>query len=222
VGNGSPENHQGEVERPPGQKADQKEIKEQKIKSDKLEQAEREQLEQTELEQKGVAEGDKGVEMEGVADIEQEQLLAAGWELEKEELLNRLKREKADFANYKRMARTEQENAREYALFCFMQKMLPVLDNMERAIQSAAQEAVSPSHINGLEMIYHQLLQLIEQEGATVIDALGKPFDPYYHHAVARTDEGEGEPMTVVKELARGYIWKDRVLRPSMVVVYQC
>ncbi len=141
------------------------------------------------------------------------------WEREKEELMNRLLRKQADFDNYRRISRAEKEEAREYALFEFTAKMLPVLDNMERALDSASKAKVPGSYLEGLEMIYNQLLGLLEQEGVTVIKSAGLPFDPNYHHAVLRVEEGE--PGCVAEELQKGYLYKNRVLRPAMVKVCQ-
>ena len=131
-----------------------------------------------------------------------------------EELL----RKQADFDNYRRISRNEREEMREYALSDFFKKLLPVLDNMERALVSARQGNVPGSYVEGLEMIQKQLLTLLEQEGVTAIECLGQPFDPNFHHAVLH-EEGEGEADLVVAELQRGYMHKKRLLRPSMVKV---
>ncbi|MEW5785912.1 MAG: nucleotide exchange factor GrpE [Bacillota bacterium] len=148
------------------------------------------------------------------------------WQREKEELSGQLQRKhdellrkQADFDNFRRISRSEQEEAREYALFSFLEKLLPILDNLERALQSARQANVAATYVEGLEMIYKQLAHLLELEGVTVIDCAGRPFDPHYHHAVMQAAEGEGEPGTVTEELQRGYMHKKRVLRPAMVKV---
>lgn len=140
---------------------------------------------------------------------------------EKEELINLLQRERAGFDNYRRISRAEQDEAREYGLFNFLGRLLPVLDNLERALQSARGENVPASYIEGLEIINRQLLQLLEQEGASPLAALGQPFDPHYHHAVMQTNEGEAAPGTVVEELQKGYLYKKKVLRPALVKVFQ-
>lgn len=145
------------------------------------------------------------------------EILKAEWEKEREELKARLMRKQADFDNFRRISRAEQEETREYALFIFLQKLLPVLDNLERAIDSAQAETVPDSYREGLEMIYRQMLQLLEQEGVAMMESLGQPFDPNYHHAVLQVEEGE--PGCVVEELQKGYLYKQRVLRPAMVKV---
>lgn len=157
-------------------------------------------------------------EEETLSELERERL---AWQREKEELIDRLQRKQADLDNFRRISRNEQEEVRTYGLFEFAGKLLPVLDNLERALQAAGDENVPSSHREGLEMIYKQLLQLLEQEGVSAIEALGRPFDPHYHHAVMQTGEGEAEPGTVVEEFQRGYMFKKRVLRPAMVKVFQ-
>lgn len=135
--------------------------------------------------------------------------------LKQEEML----RKQADFANFRRISREEKEEVREYALTDFLGKLLPVLDNMERAIDSAREKDVPPSYLEGLEMIHKQFLQVLEQEGVTAMEPLGQNFDPNYHHAVLKGEDSEGEPGTVVDELQKGYMYKKRVLRPAMVKV---
>lgn len=142
-------------------------------------------------------------------------------EREKEELINLLQRERAGFDNFRRISRAERDEAREYGLFDFLCRLLPVLDNLERALQSGCGENVPASYVEGLEIINRQLLQLLEQEGVTPLAALGEPFDPHYHHAVMQTNEGEAEPGTVVEELQKGYLYKKKVLRPALVKVFQ-
>ncbi len=143
------------------------------------------------------------------------------WESEKKELTDRLLRQRADYENYKRIHRQELERSREDAVCDFIKALLPVLDNLERALGAAREEKdLPPAYTEGLELIYGQLLKLLEQEGVTGMVAEGKPFDPHYHHAVVRAEEGEGEPGIVAEELCRGYLYRDRVLRPAMVKVF--
>lgn len=142
------------------------------------------------------------------------------WEQEKEELLDRLKRKQAEMDNLRRINKLEQAEAREYALHDFLCRLLPVLDNLERALHSARSDKNVPeSYIDGMEMIYKQLLQILEQEGVSVIEAEGTPFDPHCHHAVMEVDSEEEEPGSVVEELQKGYRHRQRVLRPAMVKV---
>lgn len=139
---------------------------------------------------------------------------------ENENLLAMLQRARADLDNFRRISRAEQEEARERGLAEFLKKLLPVLDNLERALQSARDEEVPVSHIEGLELIQSQLLGLLEQEGAVAMEVEGVPFDPNFHHAVLQAEEEDGvEPGIVLAELQKGYIYKKKVLRPAMVKV---
>ncbi len=175
---------------------------------------------------------------------------AVGWEQERRELVEQLQRERANFDNFRRISRQQQINDREYALFDFFKKLLPVIDDLERALQSAYQDKNPPSHLQGLKMIYKQLLELLYQEGVTKIEAEGSLFDPNFHHAVAQVESkrgagggeggaggpgtevsgpegesrektGEGVAGVVAEEISTGYTFKDRILRPSMVKVYK-
>ncbi len=154
---------------------------------------------------------------EELSELEQARLQ---WEAEKEDLLDRIKRKQADFDNLRRISKMEQTEAREYALFEFLNRLLPVLDNIERALESArAAGDVSPAYIEGLEMILKQLEQILSQEGVSVIEAAGIPFDPHCHHAVMEVESDVHDPGTVTEELQKGYRHRQRILRPSMVKV---
>ncbi len=147
---------------------------------------------------------------------------AADWAREKEELVSLVQRKQADLDNFRRISRMKEEEIRTYGLFNFLEKLLPVLDNMERALVTAREdEGVPESHLKGLLMIRKQLLQLLEQEGVVEIEAVGKQFDPHYHDAVMQTAAGGGDPGSVVEELQKGYLYKDRVLRHAKVKVMQ-
>ncbi len=147
---------------------------------------------------------------------------AADWEHEKEELVSLVQRKQADLDNFRRISRMKEEEIRTYGLFEFLEKLLPVIDNLERALVTASEDdSVPESHLKGLLMIQKQLLQLLEQEGVVEIKAAGKQFDPHFHDAVMQTAEGGGEPGSVVEELQKGYLYKDRVLRHAKVKVMQ-
>jgi molecular chaperone GrpE len=142
------------------------------------------------------------------------------WLQEKEELLDSLKRKQADLDNLRRISKMEQAEAREYALYDFLSRMLPVLDNIERGLQSArSDEKIPKTFIEGQEMIRKQLVQILEQEGVSLIEAEGELFDPNCHHAVMQVESEEVEPGTIIEELQKGYRHRRRILRPSMVKV---
>lgn len=142
------------------------------------------------------------------------------WVRQKEELIELVQRKQADLDNFRRISRRKEEEIRSYGLFDFLEKLLPVLDNLERALDTAYGEGDVPeTHCQGLEMIRKQLLQLLEQEGVEPITALGQAFDPHFHEAVICSAEAGGEPGSVVEEVQKGYLYKERVLRPAKVAV---
>ncbi len=142
------------------------------------------------------------------------------WQQEKDELLEQIKRKQADIDNLRRRSKIEQAEAREYALHQFLCRLLPVIDNLERALESARlAENMPDGHVKGLEMIYDQLIQILEQEGVSEIEAVGCKFDPNYHHAVIQEKSDDNEPGTVLEELQKGYQHRKKILRPSMVKV---
>jgi molecular chaperone GrpE len=122
----------------------------------------------------------------------------------------------ADFQNYKR--RTEQER-QEVALFAnasLIINILPILDDLERALQSVEAHLAGLTWVDGIRLIYRKFLAVLEASGVKEIQTEGQDFDPRYHEA---TMFGEGEEGKVVAEVQKGYMLGDRVLRPAMVVV---
>ena len=141
----------------------------------------------------------------------------AAREEEINELSNRLLRLQADFDNYRKRVRTEKEAQTQYANFNLVKKLLPVIDNMERACSS--HDANPHSIIEGLELILKNLLDILEKEGVTAIDCKGKPFDPNYHQRWRLKRAARIPANTVLEEFQKGYIMNGRVLRASMVKV---
>ena len=136
-----------------------------------------------------------------------------------EEYRNRLLRSQADFDNFRRRTQREKEELAKYASMELITRLLPVLDNFERAIGAARSSGDFESLAKGVEMIHRQMLQVLEQEGLKPMETVGQPFNPEFHEAVMRVESDEHEEGTVVEELQRGYILKDRVIRPAMVKV---
>ena len=148
------------------------------------------------------------------------EIAAREWQKEKEELFDSIKRKQADLDNLRRISKQEQVEAREYALSGLLCRLLPVLDNLERGLESArSADDVPAAYCEGLEMIHRQLLQLIEQEEVSIIETVGSPFDPNCHQAVAQEDHEDSEPGTVLEELQKGYRHRKRILRPAMVKI---
>lgn len=136
-----------------------------------------------------------------------------------EEYRQRLLRAQADFDNFRRRTHREKEELVKFAAAELITRLLPVLDNFERAISASKNSGDFESLAKGVDMIHRQLLQLLEQEGLKPMESVGQPFNPEFHEAVMRVESDEHEEGTIVEELQRGYILKDRVIRPAMVKV---
>lgn len=138
-------------------------------------------------------------------------------EQENGDIKNRLLRLQADFDNYRRRMRAEKEGMVTLANFNLIQKLLPAIDNLERAL-SALQEG-SGGIKEGLEMVKKYFMEILFSEGVTPIQSRGEPFDPHFHEAVLMDEDSDYPPGTVVEELQKGYIMHERVLRASKVKV---
>ena len=155
----------------------------------------------------------------GAETAEDEQNSSAQAEIEA--LNDRLKRTLAEFENFRK--RSEREKAQMFDLGAksVLEKFLPVIDNFERSVAQVPESEDSgiKAYAEGMDMIYRQLLKNLKEAGVEAIDAKGKPFDPAYHNAVMHEDnEALGENV-VSEELQKGYLYKDSVLRHSMVKV---
>jgi molecular chaperone GrpE len=128
-------------------------------------------------------------------------------------------RARADFANYKRRTDEERERLRAIISEDLIQRVLPIVDNFERALQSAGATRDYDKLVEGVEAILRQVQEFLAREGVAAIDAVGQPFDPNYHDAVLRDETADYPENTVVEELQKGYTLGERVLRPSMVKV---
>ncbi len=179
-----------------------------------------EQQDKNHSEQEGTVEEQFADQAENETGEEREEAEGENWEQEREELMDRLKRKQAEMENLRRISKKEQAEAREYALHDFLSRLLPVLDNLERALESArSDDNIPEAHLDGLKMIYRQMIQILEQEGVSAIEAEGTPFDPHCHHAVMEVESDQQEPGNVVEEMQKGYWHRERVLRPAMVKV---
>ena len=140
-------------------------------------------------------------------------------DLKIEELEDKVKRQLAEFENFRN--RTEKEKSRMYEFGArdVIEKMLPVVDNFERGLAAIPEEEKGGPVASGMEMIYKQMMTTLEGLGVTPIEALNKPFDPDFHNAVMHVEDEEIEESTVVEEFQKGYIYKEHVIRYSMVKV---
>ena len=133
-----------------------------------------------------------------------------------EEYLNLAQRVQADFENYRRRTKATRAEAYEDGARDFIKQLLPVVDNLERAI---AQESADESLMTGVKLVYKQLTEALEKRGVQVIDRPGEKFDPNLENAVLQGTPDEGEPGTVCAVLQKGYKMGDQVIRHAMVKV---
>ncbi|OLS03388.1 nucleotide exchange factor GrpE [Tissierella creatinophila] len=138
---------------------------------------------------------------------------------ENEELTTRFQRLQADFVNYRKRVEKEKESLVSYGVETLVLEILPILDNFERAMD--VEKDKEDSFFKGIEMIYDGLIEVLNKNGIEEIDSLEKPFNPEYHHAVGMEDSKEYDKDTIIRILQKGYIIKDKVIRPSMVIVSQ-
>ena len=135
------------------------------------------------------------------------------------ELTDRLRRTMAEFDNFRKRTEKEKSAMFEVGAKDIVERILPVIDNFERGLASMPEDVKGTAFAEGMEMIYKQLLKNLEEAGVKPIEALGQPFDPNFHNAVMHVeDENLGENV-VSQELQKGYMYRDSVVRHSMVQV---
>ena len=132
---------------------------------------------------------------------------------------DRLLRALAEADNIRRRGQREREDYVKFANESLLRDLVPVLDNLDRALESARGPAEAASVVTGVELIQRELLRVLERAGLTRYSAVGQPFDPTRHEAIARVVSADAAPDTVVHQTAPGYLLNGRVLRPAMVAV---
>ncbi len=145
-------------------------------------------------------------------------------ELEKKEqaiddYINHIKRAQADFENYKKRVEKEREQASQREIEKLVSEILPILDNLSRALDASKKNHDLESLISGVEMTQKSLSGILEKEGLKEIECLGKEFDPNLHEAMMTVESREHKDNTVCEELEKGYIFKNRLIRPAKVKV---
>ena len=125
----------------------------------------------------------------------------------------------AEFENYKKRAQKDQEEFRKYANERLLKDLLPVLDNLQRALQHGRASGNPDGVLQGVELTCKQYQEILSRFGVKPISSVGQRFDPAVHQAVATVEAKGQEPNTIVEEYEKGYYLHDRVLRPAMVTV---
>ena len=141
--------------------------------------------------------------------------------VERDEYYDLLLRKTAEFDNYRKRIERERTSVQQSAAADLMSELLPLVDDLERALSVDTESAAADTYRAGVELIHRQLLSLLEKRGVKAIDALGTQFDPAFHQAVATgpADDDEYPDGSVIEEHRRGYTLHGRLLRPAMVKV---
>ena len=136
-----------------------------------------------------------------------------------DEYQGRALRAQADFDNFRRRTLKEKEELAQYATSKLVTELLPVLDNFERALLTTPANPEFEAYAKGVNMIFRQLEGVLKSEGLTAMETVGQPFNPDYHQAIMQVESEEYEEGVVTEEIQKGYLLKDKVLRPAMVKV---
>ncbi|MDI6890876.1 MAG: nucleotide exchange factor GrpE [Thermodesulfovibrionales bacterium] len=157
---------------------------------------------------------EKGSEVVEELPVDEKERLTA----ELQELNDKYLRLYAEFENYKKRVNKDREELIKYGNESLLYELLPVIDNLEMALKHASSN-VSAGLVQGVELTLKELQRTMEKYGVTPIEATGKPFDPLVHHAVTLVEREDIEEKIVVEEFRKGYMFRDKVLRPSLVAV---
>ena len=139
-----------------------------------------------------------------------------GLKAERDELKEMLLRRQAEFDNFRKRNEKDRVDFMQYAGMDLVKEMLPVLDDFERALKT---ECASPQYAKGVEMIHSRMYEILKKLGLEPIDTAGAMFDPHLHQAVERVETKDAEDGKVLGEFQRGYFYKGKLLRPTMVRV---
>ncbi len=140
-------------------------------------------------------------------------------EKELEQAKERLLYQQADFENFKKLKAKEKQETLRFGNERLIKELLPVIDNLERAIEHAAKTEECKNIVEGVELTLNGFLKVLEKFGVTRVEALEQAFDPGVHEAMAQQEHGDKTPGTVVAEMQKGYTMDGRLLRPAMVIV---
>ncbi len=138
---------------------------------------------------------------------------------ERDDNYRRFLRSQAELENYRKRVQRERDEERRYAALPLVRDLLPVIDNLHRALEAARTGGTVGDLTEGIDLVLKQLDDVLARHGVKPIDAAGKPFDPNLHAALTQIPTSEHPPLTVLQDVERGYVLHDRVVRPSRVIV---
>ena len=150
------------------------------------------------------------------AELDQLRIERDGLRVERDELRDMLLRRQAEFDNFRKRTERERAEQSQYASMEVVGDLLPILDDFERALTA---DSSSPEYAKGIHMIYQRMGESLKKTGLEPVEAIGKPFDPHLHQAIERVETNDAPDHTVLGEFQRGYYFKGKLLRPSMVKV---
>lgn len=154
-------------------------------------------------------------------EVNTEELKKKVEELEKEanDWKDKFLRKAAEFENYKKRTENDQLNLLNYAAESFIKKILPIVDDFERSLEHINDSNDFEKLKEGIQLIYNKLIKVLEEQGVKKIEAVGQPFDVEFHEALMQKPDNTVPPHTVLEELEKGYLYKDKVIRHSKVIV---
>ena len=138
-----------------------------------------------------------------------------------EELTDQVKRQMAEFENFRKRTEKEKTQMYEVGAKSIIEKILPVADNFERGLAAVPEEQKNDAFVDGMDKVYKQMMTVFSELDVKPIEAVGKEFDPEFHNAVMQVESEEYESGVVAQELQKGYMYRDSVVRHSMVAVVQ-
>ena len=136
-----------------------------------------------------------------------------------EELTDKVKRQMAEFENFRKRSEKEKAGMFEMGAKSVIEQILPVIDNFERGLAAVPEEAKADPFVEGMEKIYRQFMDTMDKLNVKPIEAVGTEFNPEFHNAVMHVEDEEAGENVVVEEFQKGYLYKDQVVRHSMVKV---
>jgi len=140
-------------------------------------------------------------------------------EAQTKELQDKFLRKAAEFENYKRRSENDQFNLINYAAESFITKLLPVIDDFERSLRHIDDDNNIDAVKKGIKLVYEKLLKVLEEQGVKKMEVEGKPFNVEYHDALMQRKDESVPPHTVLEEVEKGYLYKDKVIRHAKVIV---
>ncbi|EET60191.1 co-chaperone GrpE [Marvinbryantia formatexigens DSM 14469] len=136
-----------------------------------------------------------------------------------EELQDRVKRQMAEFENFRKRSEKEKSKMFEMGAKSVIEQLLPIVDNFERGLAAVSEEAKEDAFVSGMDKVYRQMTEMLDKLGVKPIEAVGCEFNPDFHNAVMHVEEEDTAENTITEEFLKGYTYKDQVVRHSMVKV---